>query len=73
MILHGRRYELQVCVDKGSDDWEACFFEQLGDEDQEQGGDNEIDEDDEIEMDVEPPPAKEAGSTKQTTIHSFFP
>ena len=50
--------ELQVCVDKGSDDWEACFFEQLGDEDQQQGGDNEIDEDDEIEMDVEPPPAK---------------
>ena len=26
--------ELQVCVDKGSDDWEACFFQQLGDEDQ---------------------------------------
>ena len=50
--------ELQVCVDKGSDDWEACFFEQLGDEDQQQGGDNEIDEDNEIEMDVEPPPAK---------------
>ena len=97
--------ELQVCVDKGSDDWEACFFEQLGD--------NEIDEDDEIEMDVEPPPAKvksfkeailaledvnqflenrgyiqsssmvgsviaevaglKAASTKQTTIHDFFP
>ena len=50
--------ELQVCVDKGSDDWEACFFEEFGDEDQQQGGDNEIDEDDEIEMNVEPPPAK---------------
>ena len=59
--------ELQVCVEKGSDDWEACFFEQFGDEDQQQGGDNEIDEDDEIEMDVEPHPAK-VKSFKDATL-----
>ena len=50
--------ELQVCMDKGGDDWEASFFEQLGDEDQQQEGEDEIDEEDEIEMDVEPPPPK---------------
>ena len=39
--------ELQVCVDKGGDDWESSFFEQLSVEDQEQDGDGED------EMDVE--------------------
>ena len=48
--------ELQVCMDKGGDDWEARFFQELGDEDKQQDGDDEIDEDDVIEMDVEPPP-----------------
>ena len=48
--------ELQVCVDTGGDDWEASFFEQLGDDNQQQDGDDEVDEDDEIDMDVEPPP-----------------
>ena len=47
-----------MCMDKGGDDWEASFFEQLGDEDQKQEGEDEIDEEDEIEMDVEPPPPK---------------
>ena len=44
--------ELQVCMDKGGDDWEARFQQELGDEDKQQDGDDEIDEDDEIEMDV---------------------
>ena len=28
--------DLQVCVDKGGDDWEAAFFEQLDNENEDQ-------------------------------------
>lgn len=67
--------ELQVCMDKGGDDWEARSFQELGDEDKQQDGDDEIDEDDEIEMDVEPPPKvknfKEAIEALEDVAKSF--
>ena len=56
--------KLQVCVDKGSDNWEASFFEQLG-EDQEQDEDDDKDQEQDhdsneevMEKDVEPPSPK---------------
>ena len=45
--------DLQVCMDKDDDEWEANFFEELGENDSEQE-DDEVDEDEPIEMDVEP-------------------
>ena len=48
-----RDNDLQVCMDKDDDEWEANFFEELGENDSEQE-DDEVDEDEPIEMDVEP-------------------
>ena len=46
---------IEVCLDKGGDDWEAEFMAQFNPEAEEQ---EEQDEDDDIEMDVEPAPLK---------------
>ena len=45
--------DLQVCMDKDDDEWEANFFEELGENDSEQV-DDEVDEDEPIQMDIEP-------------------
>ena len=43
--------DLQVCIDKGGNDWEASFFEQLDNENEDQEDQNE---DDGTETDIEP-------------------
>ena len=48
-----RDNDLQVSMDNDDDEWEANFFEELGENDSEQE-DDEVDEDELIEMDVEP-------------------
>lgn len=49
--------DLQVCMDKDDNEWEANFLKELGENESEQEGDD-VDEVEPIEIDVEPLPPK---------------